>query len=175
MLCSVPTHVSVKCQEVGLNMFKHNFYVSKGKKSERGNKGCKITIAHEVSILEFRIKDYTWSGELCNWLPCFQRFWKKALVSVAVWWLTGMLRSFRQFYVPESMFHPPPTISCWWTILTLFNSPFFFCLHPVVFNWQHVIQSQCCQFFLLQWCVCWSNLFWPALRSLWKEESLSHR
>lgn len=126
MLCSVPTHVSVKCQEVGLNMFKHNFYVSKGKKSERGNKGCKITIAHEVSILEFRIKDYTWSGELCNWLPCFQRFWKKALVSVAVWWLTGMLRSFRQFYVPESMFHPPPTISCWWTILTLFNSPFFF-------------------------------------------------
>jgi len=59
MLCSVPTHVSDKCQEVGLNMFKHNFYVSKGKKSERGNKGCKITIAHEVSILEFRIKDYT--------------------------------------------------------------------------------------------------------------------
>lgn len=58
MLCSVPTHVSVKCQEVGLSMFKHSFYVSKGKKSERGNKGCKITIAHEVSILEFRIRLY---------------------------------------------------------------------------------------------------------------------
>lgn len=26
---------------------------------------------------------------------------------------TGMLTRFRQFYLPESMFHPPPTISCW--------------------------------------------------------------
>lgn len=68
---------------------------------------------------------------------------------------------------------PPPNCMILVSLSEFAQSFFFFPL--VVFNWQYIIQSQCCQFVFLQWRVRRSDLFWPALGSFWEEKSLSHR
>lgn len=141
--------------------------------------GCKIyNILRDLSLVS-ESKTACDLEELCDYLVLPG----ESETAVLFWWLSDawlnvMLRRFMQSLISLKVCYPPPTISYWWTAeLSGFwlISLFFFFLHPVVFNWQHIIQSQCCQFFLLQWCVCGSNLLWPALRSLWEEESLSHR
>lgn len=177
MLCSVPTHVSVKCQEVGLNMFKLIVFMwAKARKVREGTKAAKLQYPMRYLFLSSESKTILDLGSCAIGYRASRDSGRKHLFQ---WlcddWL-GCLGALGSFMFLKVCFTPLQLLAVgepfWLCLILLF---FFFCLHPVVFNWQHVIQSQCCQFFLLQWCVCWSNLFWPALRSLWKEESLSHR
>lgn len=149
----------------------------------RMGEGCKnYSILSDLSLVSE--SDCTWFGGNVQLVSTTQWVWETAVV---FWWLSDdwlnvMLRRFMQSLIflkvcviPLQLLAVGELLGFWLIFLYFFSLSPPAPLHPVVFNWQHIVQSQCCQFFLLQWCVCWSNLLWPALGSLWEEESLSHR